>query len=232
MSSPLESLQVIVKSGNLRSFFLAYFLIYGTFVAFASNCNFIIKPYGYSDMEIATNAIFLMLAGTLGAITFSLFIKRTFNFSLALKIITVGSTFMLSVLCLWLNSTNAKPITTLIISLLGFFLTPLVPISYDLGCELAFPMGEAMVTGLLNGGALLWAFLTSTIIASTVGFNSSRSSLKTMIVLTLFILAGSLLFLKVDIHLKRHSYEQGKVHQHHSKTEEDMIDSTTEIQLP
>lgn len=82
-----------------------------------------------------------MLAGTCGAITFSLFIKRTFNFYLALKIITIGSTFMLSVLCLWLNSTNEKPITTLIISLLGFFLTPLVPISYDLGCELTFPMG-------------------------------------------------------------------------------------------
>lgn len=172
-----------------------------------------------------------MLAGTCGAITFSLFIKRTYNFSLALRIITVGSTFMLSVLCLWLNSTNAKPITTLIISLLGFFLTPLVPISYDLGCELAFPMGEAMVTGLLNGGALLWAFITSTIIASTVGFNSSQSSLMTMIVLTLFILAGSLLFLRIDIHLKRHSYEQGKAQQH-TKTEDDMIDSTTEIQLP
>lgn len=231
MSSPVESLQIIAKNGNLRSFFLAYFLIYGTFVAFASNCNFIIKPYGYSDMEIATNAIFLMLAGTCGAITFSLFIKRTYNFSLALRIITVGSTFMLSVLCLWLNSTNAKPITTLIISLLGFFLTPLVPISYDLGCELAFPMGEAMVTGLLNGGALLWAFITSTIIASTVGFNSSQSSLMTMIVLTLFILTGSLLFSRIDIHLKRHSYEQGKT-QHHNRTEEDMIDSSTEIQLP
>ena len=213
MSSPLQSLQIIVKNGNLRSFFLAYFLCYGTFVAFASNCNFIIKPYGYSDMEIATNAIFLMLAGIFGAIAFSLFIKRTFNFSLALRTTTVGSTLLLSVLCLWLNSTNAKSITTLIISLLGFFLTPLVPISYDLGCELAFPMGEAMVTGLLNGGALLWAFITSTIIASAVGFNSSQSSLMTMIVLTLFILAGSVLFFRIDIHLKRHSYEQGKTQQ-------------------
>jgi hypothetical protein len=82
-----------------------------------------------------------MVAGTVGAILVSVYIKRTFNFKVALRSITVASFGVLLLLCLWLNTVNGKVGTTIIISLLGFVLTPLVPVSYDLGCELAFPLG-------------------------------------------------------------------------------------------
>ncbi len=35
---------------------------------------------------------------------------------------------------------------------MGFFTTGIVPISYDLGCEIAFPAGEAIVIGTLIVG--------------------------------------------------------------------------------
>lgn len=190
----------------MLKFVIAYCLSYGSFIAFASNCNFIIKPYGYSDVEIAFNAILLMLVGTCGAIAFSVYIKRTFNFKFALRSIAIASVSALLLLCLWLNTVNTKIGTSVIISLLGFVLTPLVPVSYDLGCELAFPMGEAQITGLLNGGALLWAFVASSLVATTVGFSSGRSSLMTMIILSAFILTGAVLFFMVKVTLKRHEY--------------------------
>lgn len=149
-----------------------------------------------------------MLVGTLGAIAFSVYIKRTYNFSLALRVIAMASGIVLMLLCLWLDTINGKVGTSVIISLLGFVLTPLVPLCYDLGCELAFPLGEAQVTGLLNGGALLWAFIASGLVASTVGFSSGRSSLMTMIILSFFVLSGAILFFMVKVVLKRHEYEQ------------------------
>lgn len=188
----------------MLKFLVAYCLSYGTFIAFASNCNFIIKPYGYSDVEIATNAVLLMLVGTVGAIAFSIYIKKTYNFKLALRSIALSSVAALLLLCLWLNTANLKWGTCLIISMLGFVLTPLVPVSYDLGCELAFPLGEAQVTGLLNGGALLWAFIASSLVATTVGFSNNHSSLLTMIILSMFILTGAILFFMVRVTLKRH----------------------------
>lgn len=115
-------------------FLVAYWVSYGSFIAFASNCNFLIKPYGYTDVQIATNAVLLMLVGTCGAIAVSIYIKRTFNFQLAIRSIAVASVAMLLLLCLWLNTINAKIGTSIIISILGFVLTPLVPVSYDLGC--------------------------------------------------------------------------------------------------
>lgn len=82
-----------------------------------------------------------MVIGTLGAIVFSIYIKKTFNYRMTLKVISIGSITMLGLLCLWLNTYNFKIITTLIISCMGFLLTPIVPICYELGCELAFPLG-------------------------------------------------------------------------------------------
>jgi hypothetical protein len=117
---------------------------------------------------------------------------------------------MLSILCIWLNTLNVKILTTIIISIMGFIITPVVPISYDLGCELSFPMGEAQVTGLLNGGALLWAFISSSFVAAVIGFGTQRQSLITMVTLSLFILFGSILFFFVKIVLKRHEYEHSQ----------------------
>lgn len=40
--------------------------------------------------------------------------------------------------------------------LLGASLTPLLPLSFDFGCEIVFPVGEAQVTGILmTGGQLI-----------------------------------------------------------------------------
>ena len=45
------------------------------------------------------------------------------------------------------------------ISLLGFFLIPQVPIFLELGCELAFPIGEASSSGFLLAGGQLTGFV-------------------------------------------------------------------------
>lgn len=147
-----------------------------------------------------------MLIGTIGAVSFSIYIKKTYNFSFIVRLISIGSVSMLSILCIWLNTYNVKILTTIIISIMGFIITPVVPISYDLGCELSFPMGEAQVTGLLNGGALLWAFISSSFVAAVIGFGTQRQSLITMVALSIFILFGSILFFFVKIVLKRHDF--------------------------
>lgn len=61
------------------------------------------------------------------------------------------------------------------------------------------------MTGLLNGGALLWAFFASTFVASVFGFENSSSSLITMFLLSIFIFTGALLFQRTKIILKRHN---------------------------
>ena len=64
-------------------------------------------------------------------------------------------------------------------------------------------MGEAQVTGLLNGGALLWAFISSAFVSSVIGYGTTKASLLTIIVLSIFILFSAILFFFVKIDLKR-----------------------------
>jgi hypothetical protein len=46
---------------------------------------------------------------------------------------------------------------------LGFVMIPLVPIVYELSCELVFPIGEASAVGFLIGGSAISAFIYGTI---------------------------------------------------------------------
>jgi len=106
----------------------------GTIIAFSSSSNFIMKPYGYTDIQIAINGVLLMVVGTVGSIVFSLYIKRTFNYKRVLMVISFGSCIMLLVLCFWLTTANVKPVTAIIMAIMGFIVTPSAPICFDLGC--------------------------------------------------------------------------------------------------
>ncbi len=40
----------------------------------------------------------------------------------------------------------------LFMSLIGFFFVPFIPLSFELACEISFPVGEAISTGMLMTG--------------------------------------------------------------------------------
>jgi hypothetical protein len=67
-------------------------------------------------------------------------------------------------------------------------------------------MGEAQVIGLLNGGSLLWAFISSLFVSSVVGFETQKHSFIVIAVLLIFVLFSSVLFFFVKIDLKRRKY--------------------------
>jgi hypothetical protein len=150
-----------------------------------------------------------MAVGTIGSILVSLYIKKTSNYSLALRVTSIGASIFIILFIVWVNTGRVKIITTLILSMLGFSLTPLVPICYDLGCELSFPIGEAQVTGMLNGGALLWTFVASLFATSAIGFGTEHQSLIIVSLFITFIVIGSILFFTVKIDLKRRNMENG-----------------------
>lgn len=136
-------------------FFSGCFLGEGTIICLAINLNFIIKLYGYEDLEIAIDGLFMIFFGIIGAFLFIIYIRKTLLYKISLGFTCLGSAFFLGILCLWLNSFNGKAITTILLSLLSLIAAPIIPICYDLGCELTFPMGETLATVIVNGTALL-----------------------------------------------------------------------------
>ena len=137
----IESFRIINQSSNLKKFFAAYTILYGTLLSFGAISNQLFKPYGYQDLQIAMLGICLIVFGVIGSIAFSLYLKKTKNYQNAIQKITVCSLFLMVIYSLWLNYVGKLGGTIVLAILIGFMFTPLVPVSYDLGCELAFPIG-------------------------------------------------------------------------------------------
>lgn len=107
---------------------------------------------------------------------------------------------------------NLVPEQKILISFLilgmGFNLVPMVPVSYDLGCELTFPVGEAQVVGIITGISMLYTVVLTLTISSAVGFGTAKQSGICMIVYVILFILGSILYCTVNINLKRRDHEQ------------------------
>ena len=180
-------------------------------IALGSEANLLFKPYGFSDIQIGICAITMLVMGVAGSIVFSIYLKKTGNYRRALRIIVVLSFCIIVALEVWLSLSAGLGITIIIIGFVGFCCTPIIMLCYDLGCELAFPMGEAQVTGILNGASLFFTFLTTLIISSAIGFGKKTDTTIVMFTFMAFILAGCILFFRVKIILKRKNLESGKL---------------------
>ena len=154
-----ESFKIFKKNKNLWKYFCGFFIMYGTLLSFSSTVNMQMKPYHYTNNQISLFAIILLVMGVFGSIAFSLYLKKTTNYKLTIRVIPVISVLSMILILIALSAKASILIVLLFGGVAGFFITPIIPISYDLGCELSFPIGEAQVTGFLNGGSMLLAFM-------------------------------------------------------------------------
>jgi hypothetical protein len=90
----------------------------------------------------------------------------------AFKICTLSAVGATIVTNIMLNTYPTVFLAVLCMSTMGFLVTPILPLTYDLGCELVFPVGEALVTGILNGGGMLFSFLLIGAIELVFGIGS------------------------------------------------------------
>lgn len=150
----------------------------------------------------------LIITGVIGSICFSLYIKYTANYKRAIRIIPSSSLLFMILTCIMLNTTHSLALTFLLVACIGFSFSPLVPISYDLGCELCFPIGEAQVIGILNGGAMIFTFVLTIVTTSTISFENKQNSLTVLIVYIVLIFVGTLVYFFIKIDLKRRKAEK------------------------
>ncbi len=103
-------------------------------------------------------------------------------------------------------SASEKALISVMCVGMGFNLIPMVPISYDVGCELTFPVGEAQVVGIITGGSMIYTVVLTLSISAAVGFGSPLQSAINMIVYISLFLLGAIFYALVDIVLKRKTH--------------------------
>lgn len=66
-----------------------------------------------------------------------------------------------------------------------------------------FPVGEALVTGLLNGGGMIFSFAQIGLISLIFGMGTESQSLKIMIVMTSITAIGLVFYWRIKPKLRR-----------------------------
>ena len=109
-------------------------VISGSFLSFGANSNLILKPYGYTDMQIALLAIVLLVSGVTGAVVVSIYIKKTLNYGVVIRTIPLLGIILVIILILCLNLINYFGVLVIVGLFVGSIITPIIPISFDLMC--------------------------------------------------------------------------------------------------
>ena len=79
-------------------------------------------------------ALILIISGVIGSILWSLFLEKTNKYRFTIRAITSISMIIMVIICIALN-TGANTVVVFILGgLIGLNITPLLPVSYDLGC--------------------------------------------------------------------------------------------------
>nr|CAD7449365.1 unnamed protein product [Timema bartmani] len=160
----LLSLKRLLTSIDYHLLLWSFGINYGVLTAVCTLPNQFILSHFPGGQEFAGHVcLTIIVAGMLGAVVFGVLLDKTHKYketTLGVYILTmvslVGFTFILG--------TKSTILVYLTAAALGVFLGGYIPVAYELGAELTYPLSEGTVTGvmLIPGSALGILFTTAT----------------------------------------------------------------------
>ena len=137
----------------------AFGLYFGVFNAISITLAFMLEPwFGVNSTAVAIVGGSPVISGIIGVIVLAPMQKKSGVFKKWIIICMLGSCSAM-ILFYPLLETYQVPVAALVSAYNSFFLIPLVPIMLELGCELAYPVGEGTAVGLLFAVGNLFGFI-------------------------------------------------------------------------
>lgn len=148
------ALKKVFKNKSFLCLLVAFSFGQGAVNALATLIDLISRPYNFSTFDNSVFGGLLIICGLVGAGIVGTIVTITHKYKCTSILISIGalSTFVIFIFTL---PYETLWISCISVSLLGLFLTPILPISYEFGIELTYPIGEAMTGGILNSGGQL-----------------------------------------------------------------------------
>lgn len=122
--------------------------------------NFLIKPFGFTNLEISIIGALFILCGLVSSVIFPILIEKYHWYNRLMRIICFGA-FIFCSLSLIALPIKSYAMTLLTVGLMGFFVIPTMPVAYAFAQELTFPASEALFGSLMQiGSRLLGTFFS------------------------------------------------------------------------
>lgn len=114
----------------------------------------------------------IIISGLIGSAVICLIVTKTHAYKRTILCLFLTAACF-SIVYVFTLSLESLPITACVIFILGFTLTPVLPVSYELGCEITYPIGEEISGGLLNMGGQVIGILQVGVMEALLQYVSS-----------------------------------------------------------
>jgi len=143
-----QTVRELLVNYNFWLLFVEFGLGLGAFNTLATIINQLTTPFGYDDTQSGILGFLVVFCGIIGAGVESALVDYTRRYKLFIFCTLLCSTGSLVGLTLLLERVSFI-FLCFCCAALGFFMTPILPLTLELAVEVTYPVGEAMVTGLL-----------------------------------------------------------------------------------
>jgi len=192
-----ESVKHLFTNRNYLYLLLSFACMNALFNTLGSVIGVIVANYGFTSNDSSIFGTAYLLSGIVGAAIAGVILDKTKKYKLLLIISSAISGVGLLLFCLVLQTSNFA-IVFISITVVGFGMLAILPIGFELACEITFPIGEAMSSGcLMTAGQILgiaMVFLIDHLVS--IGSNTIANFL---LVVLCFIGTITAMFIKEDL---------------------------------
>ncbi|KAL4450799.1 hypothetical protein ABPG74_011641 [Tetrahymena malaccensis] len=164
-----ESFVVIFQNKDFIKLFFAFGCVLGNFNSIATLINFYLEQFGFSSDETSYFGAMFIVSGLIGSGILSVIVERTSAYKKVMTITCLISIFTYGLQMGMLVLENFW-LLMIAIFLMGFFTTPLIPISMDFACEITFPISEPFSSGLVLASGQLFGSILVRLIEQKYNF--------------------------------------------------------------
>nr|XP_042901622.1 feline leukemia virus subgroup C receptor-related protein 2 [Parasteatoda tepidariorum] len=196
----LSSLKQLVTDRSFMFLFMAYGFIVGTYLAMSTLMNeMVLIHFPGEEVDAGWLGAIMVFAGMGGSILFGVFLDKTHRFKEVSVVI-----FGLSAICMLCYTFMIRMehiwIQFLFFSILGVLMTGYIPVGFDFGAEITYPIPEAMSGSLLNASTMVFSIILTNVASSLI---QSYGDFVSNLFLTVCILVGLVFVVFMKCELKR-----------------------------
>ncbi|CDW86047.1 UNKNOWN [Stylonychia lemnae] len=143
-----KELRILLNNKSYLLLCCSLVLTHSLFTTLGAVISTITKPFGYKPID---NSIFggvFIFFGLIGSVVFGILLDKYGKYKLTTNIISLVVSVAVA-LAFWTLPSQNIPLLTANIAVIGFFLTPMLSISYTFAVELTFPVPESISTGMM-----------------------------------------------------------------------------------
>ena len=102
-------------------------------MTFMTHFNFILKPFGFTDIQVSSIFVIFMIFGIVGTVITIIYLRKTSNYRKIFRVLLIGDSLVFVLMIIEINLLTSVFVTTFLAACLGLFGIPIAFVCYKIG---------------------------------------------------------------------------------------------------